>query len=101
MKLLEKWPVDKRKTGRDLGEHLRNQLKAVINPTDVTTKVSDNLQKQTESLERLANNVYANKYKRSLTSTATGLTAEQCSQVLSSEFLAYLNDERGFFSKDK
>lgn len=97
MKLLERWPVDKTKGGRDFGVHLRKQLQGIINPSAVTTNISDKLTHQINALERISNNVHGNKYKRSLSSTATGLTAEQCNQVLSSEFLQYLNEEQGLF----
>lgn len=36
-------------------------------------------------------------YKRSLTSTASGLTAEQCNIALSPEMKEYLEEENKFF----
>ncbi|XP_053964359.1 ubiquinol-cytochrome-c reductase complex assembly factor 2 isoform X3 [Anastrepha ludens] len=93
LKVLEKWPVDKAKVGRDLGEQIRKQVKNFTNPASLTTQANEKLSAQIDSLERLTGNVYGKKYPRRHTSTATGLTAEQCSQVLSSEFLQYLNDE--------
>ncbi|XP_037952266.1 ubiquinol-cytochrome-c reductase complex assembly factor 2 isoform X3 [Teleopsis dalmanni] len=93
LKLLEKWPTDKTKVGRDLGEQIRKQVKKLTNPAGLTNEANEQLGKQIDALERISNNVYANKYKRIHTSTATGMTAEQCNQVLSSEFLQYLNDE--------
>ncbi|XP_067643428.1 ubiquinol-cytochrome-c reductase complex assembly factor 2 isoform X3 [Eurosta solidaginis] len=94
LKVLEKWPTDKSKVGRDLGEQIRKQIKELTNPASLNTEASDKLSVQIDSLERLANNIYGKKYQRAFTSTATGLTAEQCSQVLSSEFLQYLNNEK-------
>ena len=93
LKVLEKWPLDKAKVGRDIGEQIRKEVKSLTNPAGLTDEVTDQLAKKIDSLERLASNIYATKYKRTYTSTATGLSAEQCSQVLSSEFLQYLNDE--------
>lgn len=52
------------------------------------------LDRQFQSLENLANNVYQQKYPRKFKSTSTGLTGEQCRQVLSSEFLEYINEDK-------
>ena len=48
--------------------------------------------KQLDALERLAADTYNRKYLRILKSSATGLTREQCSQALSSEFLDYMTE---------
>lgn len=95
LKLLEKWPVDKSKVGRDLGEHLRDQLKSTLRTTNKTIHSDDLLNKQFNALERISLGEAAKKYPRLLHSaTATGLTGEQCNQVLSSEFLEYLNEDK-------
>ncbi|XP_043068023.1 ubiquinol-cytochrome-c reductase complex assembly factor 2 isoform X2 [Drosophila bipectinata] len=91
LKVLEKWPADKSKAGRDLGEQIRKQV------TKLTTSLeggatNQELDLQIGALERLSSNVYIRKYPRTFDSTATGLTAAQCNQVLSSEFLQYLNE---------
>lgn len=78
---------------RDLGEQIRKHIKDLSSPATLTTEVSDNITKQIDSLERLTKNVYAKKYQRIHDSTATGLTAQQCNQVLSSEFLQYINED--------
>ncbi|XP_036337530.1 ubiquinol-cytochrome-c reductase complex assembly factor 2 isoform X5 [Rhagoletis pomonella] len=93
LKALERWPTDKTKVGRDLGERIRKQVIHLANPISLTTEVHEKLSAEIDSLERLTCNVYGKKYQRRYTSTATGLTSEQCNQVLSSEFLQYLNDE--------
>ncbi|XP_041451082.1 ubiquinol-cytochrome-c reductase complex assembly factor 2 isoform X1 [Drosophila obscura] len=93
LKVLEKWPADKSKIGRDLGEQIRKQVTRFS--TSVNSEADKDLDRQIDALERLSSNVYAKKYPRSYESTATGLTAAQCSQVLSSEFLRYLNDGAG------
>lgn len=113
LKLLEKWPIDKTKSGRlayyrsicfnickyfltfsDLGEHLREQLKTTLRATNKTIQSDDILNKQFAALERISNNAYAIKYQRVHSATATGLSGEQCNQVLSSEFLEYLNEDK-------
>lgn len=78
---------------RDLGQHLRTQLQSVLGGTNVISANDSKLDSQFQSLENLANDVYLQKYPRKYKSTSTGLTGEQCRQVLSSEFLEYLNED--------
>ncbi|XP_037028002.1 ubiquinol-cytochrome-c reductase complex assembly factor 2 [Bradysia coprophila] len=88
LKLLERWPVDKTKAGRDLGAHLREHLlKTTLGSSTINTIDSEDLDKQFEALERLSRSVYAEKYQRQHSSTASGLTPPQCSQILSNDFL--------------
>lgn len=96
LKLLERWPVDQSKVGRDLGQYLRDQLKAVLGGTNIIAVNDDRLVRQHQSLENIVNDVALKAYPRALNSTATGLSGEQCREVLSSEFLEYLNKEGGF-----
>lgn len=49
--------------------------------------------KQYISIKILLQNDHKNKYKRSLNSSATGLTADQCNTALSNEFLKELAEE--------
>lgn len=117
LQILEKWPVDKTKAGRyvfsrkmfffyfvqfdqrfnfpfrDLGEHLREQLKSTLGKSNITTVGSDDLDKQFEALDRLTRNIYADKYPRVYSSTASGLTGAQCNQILSSEFLQFMKEQ--------
>lgn len=78
---------------RDLGQYLRNQLEQILGGSNIITTNDSKLNKQFEALDNLANNVYCLKYQRTLKSTSTGLSGEQCRQVLSSEFLEYLNED--------
>lgn len=79
---------------RDLGEQIRKHLtKLTTAEASLSSEAAAQLNKQIDALERLSENVYAKQYPRRYESTATGLTAAQCSQVLSSEFLQYLNDK--------
>lgn len=79
---------------RDLGEQIRKHVtKLVSADANLSSEATAQLNKQLDALERLSENVYAKQYPRRYESTATGLTAAQCSQVLSSEFLQYLNDK--------
>lgn len=86
---------------RDLGEHLRAQLKTVLGQPNIVRVNERKLDRQLLALERLSNNEIQKKYSRKFDSTATGLTAEQCRQILSQEFLDFLNreEEPGLFTK--
>lgn len=78
---------------RDIAEQIRKQITILTNPTSLTAEETAKITKQIDSLERLANNTYGRKYQRIYDSTATGLSAQQCNQVLSSEFMQYLNED--------
>lgn len=86
---------------RDLGEHLRAQLKTVLGQPNIVKVNEKKLDRQLVALEKLANNDTYKKFPRKFNSTATGLTGEQCRQILSQEFLDYLNQEEepGVFTK--
>lgn len=82
-------------SSRDFGEHLRVQAKKLFSTelapvTDSTDKYD--ITKQLDALERLSADTYNRKYTRKLTSSATGLDKDQCSQALSSEFLDYMTE---------
>lgn len=78
---------------RDIAEQIRKQITILSNPTSLSAEETAKISKQIDSLERLANNTYGRKYQRIYDSTATGLSAQQCNQVLSSEFMQYLNED--------
>lgn len=79
---------------------MRDQLKFLLGSPNIIAVKDHKLDIQFKSLEILANNINFKKYPRRLNSTASGLSAEQCNQVLSSEFLEYMNEEKGYFSKN-
>ncbi|XP_026469337.1 ubiquinol-cytochrome-c reductase complex assembly factor 2-like [Ctenocephalides felis] len=100
MRLLKKWPIDKTKRDRDLGRYLRDNVKSFFVQGEITPVDEVDCLKKISALERLSANTYFLKYKRENNSSSTGLTSEQCSQVLSSDFLEYLeNEDKGFISK--
>lgn len=77
---------------RDLGEHLR----IFINQAYKENKFEEHPKywdRQYLSIKRLVDNVHKNKYKRSLSSSATGLSREECHTVLSTEVLQELEKE--------
>ncbi|XP_060536620.1 uncharacterized protein LOC132708346 [Cylas formicarius] len=96
LQLLEKWPLDKSKAGgRDLAEYLRSHIDKAYreNHFEANHKYWD---QQYLAAQKIVNNTNKHKYKRSLSSTATGLTKEQCSIALSNEFLNQVNIKEKF-----
>lgn len=75
-------------------------MKVAFESSDKQKLDSELCTRQYNSLNKLADNHYKNKYKRTRTSTATGLSTEECNLILSDEVLTYLKEEnKGFFSK--
>lgn len=101
MKLLEKWPVDASKSAdRDLGEYLRKRVTEGFRHGEASAVNEEECNRIYASLNRIASGVYAAKYPRSLKSTSTGLSGEECRQIMSTEFLnAAEEQERGFFKR--
>ncbi|XP_015512855.2 ubiquinol-cytochrome-c reductase complex assembly factor 2 [Neodiprion pinetum] len=98
--LLQSWPLDKSKVGKDLGQHIRDQVKLAFSKGDLNNVDEKRCDSYYNSLERIASNRYGKLYKRSFNSTASGLTQEQCNAVLSPEFLElWQEEERGFLSR--
>ncbi|XP_012285266.1 ubiquinol-cytochrome-c reductase complex assembly factor 2-like [Orussus abietinus] len=100
MRLLESWPLDPTKTGRDLGLHIRDQIKIAFAKGESSQVDKELCDRYYASLKRLASNHYGSLYKRTLTSTASGLTVEQCNLALSPELQEFFaEEERSYFSK--
>jgi len=100
LKLLEAWPVDKTKTYRDFGLHIRDKVKANFASGSVSSIISEKeCEKIYNSLKRLCDNHYGELHKRHSKSSASGLTAEQCNSVLSTEFLEYLEKKSTFLGR--
>ncbi|GJQ76718.1 hypothetical protein Trydic_g15566 [Trypoxylus dichotomus] len=76
LNLLNNWPVDETKAGRDLGIFLKNSIRKL----QKSEKLEENQQywdRQYLSLQKIINSNHQKKYPRILSSSATGLTAEQ------------------------
>ncbi|XP_042232831.1 ubiquinol-cytochrome-c reductase complex assembly factor 2-like [Homarus americanus] len=101
MRLLDKWPVDPTKAGgRDLGEHLRVLVTRGFKLGDATHVDQVECHRIYSSLNRIASNTHSKQYPRSLTSTATGLSVEECRQISSKEFLEEMKEhEKGFLAR--
>lgn len=86
---------------RDLAQYIRDQVKikfasGVVSP-DINEKECEDTY---NSLKKIADNHYFNLYERHSETSATGLNAEQCNSILSTEFLNYINKkDRNLFKK--
>ena len=94
MRLCERWRMDPSKKGRDLGEFIRHQVLKEFSHGE-TSKINDlkDCEKKLDCLNRLANNYYGKKFPRKAIRTASGLTLEQCQEVLSTESLKVLQEQ--------
>ncbi|XP_076750334.1 ubiquinol-cytochrome c reductase complex assembly factor 2-like [Xylocopa sonorina] len=100
MKLLESWPLDNSKPGRDLAQHIRDQLKLAFAKGEASEVNREECDRYYKSLKRICSNHYGQMYKRTFSNSATGLTREQCNLMLSPEALKIIEeDSRGFFSR--
>lgn len=82
-----------------MGEHLRIRVSEAFRLGDATPTDEVECQRVCASLNRLANNTYATRYPRKLTSTSTGVTIQECHQIASTEFLKAMEDsEKGLLS---
>ncbi|CAG2121086.1 unnamed protein product [Medioppia subpectinata] len=85
------WSIDTTKSGRDFGTHLR-QLIPKLFPNSELTQIKTNelksLDQRIQSLERLNKNLY---FKPSFqSSSASGLTVDECKQSISTDNLKQL-----------
>jgi len=116
LNLLKQWPQDPNKLGRynnnrnectprarsfdrlfpsyrDLGQHIRKEVAAAFTTGDsYRGDVTECLRKY-ESLKRLADNYYGNKYRRSINKSASGLSLNHCTVVLANESLQIINKQ--------
>lgn len=85
---------------RDLGKFIRDKVKAAFETNNKQNLDSEHCNRQYNTLNKIADNYYRDKYKRTRHSTGTGLSTEECNIILSSEVLDYLKEEnKGFFGK--
>jgi receptor-type tyrosine-protein phosphatase gamma/nucleoid factor 1 len=85
---------------RDLGEHIRERVKTAFKTGEVYPWNENECNRIHASLKRLADNQYGQMYPRKSKSSASGLSADQCQALLSTEFLEELKkSEQGVFSR--
>lgn len=84
---------------RDLGEHIRKQVGIAFSSGDSFRGDASLCLKKYESLKRLVDDHYNKKYKCSIQTSASGLSAQNCSVVLSKESLGLLQKKNENFVK--
>lgn len=79
---------------RDLGQHIRDQVKIAFTRGDATNQLNpEQCNRYYSSLNRIALNYHGQLYKRTLLSSASGLNKEHCNFALTPEMLEYLKEE--------
>ena len=91
LRLCEGWPIDKTKTGRDLGSLIRKKVAEAFRQGDSSNVDPQQCDKVLESLVKIKTNYYKNMYPRAQEEKGcSGLTAEECNVMVSSEARKYL-----------
>lgn len=98
IRLFKQWPIDKSKTGRDLGEYLRERFSKAFNIGENSQVDVNEWSRFYESMKLLASNDIKNQYPRERNWTASGLSREQLRFLLSNKSL---QANREFFQKLK
>lgn len=79
---------------RDLSQHIRDQIKIAFSKGEAQNRVDqEQCNRYLNSLKRLSANQYANLYPRNSTSTASGLTHDQCNLALTPELQEHFEEE--------
>lgn len=94
MKLLESWPLDNSKPGRDLAQHIRDQLKLAFAKGEASEVNREQCDRYYKILKKISSNHYGQMYSRTLSSTATGLTKDQCNLLLTPEAQDHFSEDR-------
>nr|CAH0098163.1 unnamed protein product [Daphnia galeata] len=94
--LLSKWPLDASKKGRDIGEHIRQKVANSFTHGEASKVDIPQWSKFIEHLGNIANNKSLIKHPRTLKSTATGLSVEDCKQIVSTDFLRCVQGQESF-----
>ncbi|XP_054011242.1 ubiquinol-cytochrome-c reductase complex assembly factor 2 [Hylaeus anthracinus] len=100
MKLLEAWPLDRSKPGRDLSQHIRDQVKIAFAKGETSSQLNREVcDRYYMSLKRITSNHYGQMYVRSRIDSASGLSREQCNLALAPELQEYFKEDNGIFSR--
>lgn len=90
--LCQKWPLDKEKTGRDLGQFIRDHFSSQFPHGELSSlKNAASTEAQLQALENIASNKYYNVTKFN-DSTASSIRPGDCDSVLSNESLQIAKD---------
>ena len=99
LKLCEMWPVDASKTDRDLGLHIRRRVADGFRQGDASQIDVAECDRIYSSLHRIASNHFRRSYPRLRDSTFSGMNAEDCRMVNSTEGLETLRSKKFSFLK--
>lgn len=94
VKVLEKWPLDKAKKGKDVGEALRVMFGQTF-PQGSSTIVKDEktVNRQILALQRLVDSSSKTKYPCDEVTTFTGLEIDQLKQITSTEVMSQMSED--------
>lgn len=86
MRLAQQWPVDKKKSGRDLGMLVRQRIASTYREREATV-IADaaKCDRIYAAFQRIVNDHYLHKYPRNTELGALGLTVDKCRFQLSTE----------------
>lgn len=87
IRLFKQWPIDKSKTGRDLGESLRQQFSQAFVLGENSQVDVNKWNRFYEQMKLIISNDIKNRYLRDRNWTASGLSREQLRFVLSNKSL--------------
>ncbi|CAF0766967.1 unnamed protein product [Brachionus calyciflorus] len=92
--LFKSWPVDATKSGRCLGEHLRKNFGQAFRKGELSENIDvAHWTKVLNDLKPIANNEYASKYPRFLSTASLALSKDQCKITISNQAMKYMYSE--------
>merc|ERR1711874_76864 len=102
VKVLEKWPVDPTKKGKDVGEAIRRFVKKNYPQGGSSLVEEAALSRQAASLQRLVDNQHKEANPREGEATFTAVSREHLRQITDVEFMAKMREgeeTRGLMGK--
>jgi len=93
VRLLEKWPRDPTKEGRDLAMYLREWFATRFRHGETTKINHSEVSEVLQSLSIIASDRHRETYKVSEAFVATGAAREHCRQIISSEMLKLMQQD--------
>jgi len=94
LRTLTKWPIDTTKKGRDLGEIIRRKISEGFPQGETSQVDATKWTKFAQHFENIAADKSLKQYPRSLKSTASGLSVEDCRGIVSTDFLNLLKENK-------
>ncbi len=96
LKLLEQWPVDKNKTGLDLGVYIRERV-ALGFRLGENSQIPDleECDRKYDALQKINSNMYKDMYPRLKSGSASGCSLEDCRVMTSTEGINVLREQDG------